>query len=301
MIETYQNTPKEINLLALVNDNGWSFSGDKVIHESCNAGVITYSEIFKANFDYTVTLNIESISGGYLEVRLGNDSEQFTTAGFKTLTLNSTTVNPKLALYSNANCVVQVLTIKQEETPEDIDEDKTDTIVYSLDAQKWTRYDNYYPDFGFSMFTTMYTFKDGVMYSHNDTENRNTFYGEEFKSRIEVPFSSPMVKTFQSLKIESNKLLITTTDGIQTSLGHVSDLIGQDFEQFTLDDGITTVTVYDKEGNFTANFLRDKNTDINFGDRLKGRYITVKLTTTDDQDFKLYKVIVKFAISTPNE
>lgn len=301
MIDTLQNTPKEINLLELVNDNGWSFNGDKAIHESCNAGTITYSEIFRATFDYTITLNLESISGGYLEVLLGDDSEQFTTAGFKTLTLNSTTINPKLALYSNANCVVQVLTIKKEQTPEDIDEDKTDTIVYSLDAQKWTRYDNYYPDFGFSMFTTMYTFKDGVMYSHNDTENRNTFYGEEFKSRIEVPFSSPMVKTFQSLKIESNKLLITTTDGIQTSLGHVSDLIGQDFEQFTLDDGITTVTVYDKEGNFTANFLRDKNTDINFGDRLKGRYITVKLTTTDDQDFKLYKVIVKFAISTPNE
>jgi len=173
-------------------------------------------------------------------------------------------------------------------------------MVYSFDAQKWTRYDNYYPDFAMSMFTNLYSFKNGQMYSHTDKVNKGNFYGTQFQSRIKFQEVQPKVVTYQGIKIECNKLLITTTDGIETSLGQVSDLIEQDFEMFNLNDGVTQVSVYDYEGNYRANFLRAKP-DLNFGDRLKGRYITIELTTKDDRDFNLYKVVVQYNISTPNE
>lgn len=301
--ETPQGQPILIDLRDLINDNGWSFVDGFAIHEKCNAGSIVYSEPFYANENYQISISVVSVGVGTLTVHLGNaTSANIATAGlYGNIILNSTTANPQLSVYSDTDAKIKVLTIKKQESLTDVADNKTETIVFQKDVGKWVRFDNYYPDFGFSLFTNLYTFKNGTMYSHSDKVNRNTFYGNEYKSRIKAHFVQPKVVTFQSLKIEANRLLVTQTDGIVTSLGQVSDLIAQDFEQFTLDDGTSTLTVYDCEGNYTAEFLRDKATDINFGDRLKGRYITVNLTTTDDQDFQLYKVVIKYNISTPNE
>jgi len=302
---TIQGVPLEIDFTTLINDNGWSFSGGFAIHESCNAGSIQYSETFLANADYRVSIQIESLTAGILRIDFGNtSSNNLTTTGFiDNIILNSTTANPKLSVYSDANAKIKVLTIKKEPVSTDLIPNNTDTIVFSKEVGKWIRYDNYHPDCGNSLFANLITYKDGVMSTHSDRVNRNTFYGNEYKSRIKAHFVQPKVVTFQNLKIEANRLIITETDGIETSLGQVSDLIAQDFEQFILDDGVTTLTVYDSEGNYTAEFLRDKvnGEGINFGDRLKGRYITVNLTTTDEQDFQLYKVSVKYSLSTPNE
>lgn len=301
-ITTLQNTPIEINLLNLVNDNGWSFSGGKAIHESCNEGSITYDLAFEANTDYEVSVLVESISGGILRIDFGDySSSDITVAGLVDLTVNSTTANPKISIYSNTNTVIKVLSIRKLPVDTDFDTTKTDTIVYSLDNAKWTRYENYYPDYGFSLFNKQLTFKGGKMYDHSDTNNRAKFYGVSYPCKINIPFQGANTRTFQSISIKSDKLLITTENGITTNLGQVSDLVAQDFNKFTLDDGVTVVEVYDKEGNFTANFLRDANTDIINGDRLKGNWITVELTTTDDNDFRLFKVVVKSQVSTPNE
>ena len=155
----------------------------------------------------------------------------------KQISVNSTTPNPRIVLTSDANTVVEVISVKDETVV-----DKTnsqDNIVYSFDAQKWTRYDNYYPDFGMSMFTNLYSFKDGQMYSHTEKVNKAKFYGQQFQSRIKFQEVQPKVVSYQGIKIECNKLLITTEDGITTSLGQVSDLIADDFEMFNLDDGVT--------------------------------------------------------------
>ena len=295
---TLQNTPIEIDLLALVNDNGWSFEANVAIHESCNEGTITLNQEFEEDLDYDISLVIESISGGVLEVGFGDATPiSYNTAGNKSLTLSSTTANPQLTLYSNANCRVKILTIKQQATADDLDPTKTDTIVYTETKiggvpSKWTSYLNCYPDTGFSLFTNLYTFKDGVMYSHTDRVNRNRFYGETYNSRVKLPFASNQVKTYTNLEIRANQLMITTEDGVETSLGHISDLIEDDFLRFNLTNGIDSVDVYDNEGIYAAKFLRAKPEIID-GERLKGNYITVELTTTDEKNFKLYRVIVK--------
>lgn len=293
-----QNIPLQINLLDFINDNGWTFSDSQLVHESCNIGTIYNKTIFEQNTPYTINIKILSISGGYLQLDFGSFSQQYTTAGLKEISVTSTTPNPRIILTSDANVIVQVISVKDEREVDNTE--SRDNIVYSFDAQKWTRYDNYYPDFGMSMFTNLYSFKDGQMYSHTDKVNKVNFYGDQFESRIRFQEVQPKVVTYQGVKIECNKLLITTEDGIETSLGQVSDLIEQDFEMFNLNDGVTQISVYDYEGNYRANFLRAKP-DLNFGDRLKGRYITIELTTKDDRDFNLYKVVVQYNISTPNE
>jgi hypothetical protein len=295
---TLQNTPIEIDLLALVNDNGWSFNANVAIHESCNAGTITLDSGFTANLSYDISIVIESISAGLLRVGLGNATPiDYTTAGDKSLTLISTTANTKLFLFSNANCRVRVLTVKQQATAADLSPNKTDTIVYTESKvenikSKWTSYLNCYPDTGFSLFTNLYTFKDGSMHSHTDRVNRNRIYGTTYNSRVKLPFSTDQAKTYTNLEIRSNELLITTVDGVETSLGHISDLLAEDFLRFSMADGISVVDVYDNEGIYAAKFLRDKANYLE-GERLKGSYITVELTTTDEKNFKLYRVIVK--------
>lgn len=300
---TIQGVPLQIDFRNLINDNGWSFSDGFAIHDNCNAGSIQYSQTFLPNTNYSVSIQIESVSAGTLRIDFGNaSSANLQVAGLiNNIVLNSSAANPKLSIFSDANAKIKVIAIKKQEQSSDLDANKTDTIVFSKEVGKWTRYDNYYPDCGSSLFTNLYTFKDGVMSAHIDGANRNRFNGNVYKSRVNAHFVQPKVVTFQSLKIETNQLMITQTDGVKTSLGQVSDLIAQDFERFTANDGITTLTVYDCEGNYTANFLRDKNTNINSGDRLKGRYITINLTTTDNQDFQLYKLVVKYNLSTPNE
>lgn len=298
---TLQNTPIEIDLLSLVNDNGWTLNGNTATHESCNDGTITYNEPFIANEVYDVSIQIVNISGGLLNIGLGNAVVSYTTAGFKQFTLTSTTATPYLSLYSNANCTVSILSIRKQEADYDISPTSTNTIVYSQENKKWVSFVNYNPDTGFSLFTNLYTFKDAVMYGHTDKVNRNKYYGAEYDSRVNLPFAGNGTKTFQSIAIHCNELLITTENGIKTSLGQVSDLVAKDFEQFILDDGVTTVSIYDREGVSTANFLRDSNTNILTGDRLKGRWTTIELTTTTEKDFKLFKVVLKSQVSTPAE
>jgi len=304
---TLQNTPIEIDLLALVNDNGWSFTGTELVHESCNFGTIVNKKLFLQTQPYDLTIKINSISGGYLEVGFGSFSQQYTTSGLKQISVTSTTANPQIRLTSNANTRVEVISIMNTSVVDNTD--STDNIVYFFHENfdnpnegrdRWERFDNYYPDFAMSMFTNLYSYKNGQMYSHTDKTNKNWFYGTQYESRIKAQFVQPQVVNYQSIKLECNELLITTEDGVVTSLGQVSDLIEQDFEMFSLDDGVNQVTVYDYEGNYRANFLKAKP-DLNFGDRLKGRYVTIEITTKDQRDFNLYKVVIQYNISTPNE
>jgi hypothetical protein len=88
--------------------------------------------------------------------------------------------------------------------------------------------------------------------------------------------------------------MVTTEDGIETSLGQISDLIASDFTKSTLVNGATTVTINSVEGVFSASFLRDKNSvgEILNGDVLKGNYLLLELQTTASTKLRLFSVAV---------
>jgi hypothetical protein len=89
-------------------------------------------------------------------------------------------------------------------------------------------------------------------------------------------------------------LMVTTEDGIETSLGQISDLIASDFTKSTLVNEATTVTINSVEGVFSASFLRDKNSvgEILNGDVLKGNYLLLELQTTTTTKLRLFSVAV---------
>lgn len=172
------------------------------------------------------------------------------------------------------------------------------TIAYNEDMNRWIFY-SFVPEYAFSMFTDMYSFKGGMMYLHrNQNVSRNNFYGTQYASTLKMVFNKDanITKRFQSIKLRANQLLVTTIDGIQTSLGQVSELIDQDFLEDTLSDGVSEVKLYTDEGVYEASFLNDKLSEGGLieGESLKGNYATLELTTTNNQELKLFTISVKY-------
>lgn len=294
---TLENTPIDISLVLQAPTTGWSFVNSIATHEICNAGSIYLNGVaITAGQTYEFTYKVSSISGGYIQPFMGTAAgTQRTSAGFFVETLTCTGTVPRFSFYSNANCVVEIFDIRN--TAVITTKKQQNNIVYSEPLNKWTSFYTYNPDCGFALFIDLYTYKNGNLYLHqNNSSSRNSFYGNSYDTIVNLPFNQQVsfVSTFESMSVQSNMLMITTSDGIETSLGQISDLIASDFTKSTLVDGGTTVTINSVEGVYSASFLRDKNsvgTLIN-GDVLKGNYLLLELQTTAATKLRLFSVAV---------
>lgn len=293
MFTTLQNTPITIDLTLQGNTTGWTVSGSNAIHEVCNAGsvkLINYP--ITAGLTYQISYRINSINSGNVQLSLGGISSLArTTVNYYTDTITAINTNP-LAFYSNANADISLVNVRI--TTEVFNPKSTETITWSEEINKWVGWRGYNPDLGYSLFANMFTHKNGALYRHSLLNTRNLFYGTQYPSILRFAGNAiqGQPKTFESLSYEANRLLITTTDGITTSLGQVSELNSVDFLHEVLDDGVTQINVYNVEGIYATGFLRDKNEDLLNGADLKGTYITVELTTTDTGILKLRNVLV---------
>jgi len=304
MFITIENTPISIDLTQQALSTGWTVTGSNAIHESCNTGImylIGYPLITGQTYVYSYQVN--SISGGNVQARLGSATgTAYTTTGFKTETIVAAGTNPVLSFYSNADCNIDLLTFQQQPVVNTVTKQRQ-TIVYSEKSNKWACFLSFTIDIGVALFTNLFLFKNGKMYKHeHGSGSRNNFFGVQYDSIIKFVANkdSTLIKTFNSIAIQSNQLLITTTDGITTSLGNVSDLEAEDFLKMELNDGINTIDVYDEEGMYAASFLRDKNSvgGLINGAVLKGNYLIVELVTTDSgNQLSLYSVSVNSSLS----
>ena len=285
--QTIQGIPVQINLVANARTRGWTISGNKAIHDSCNAGTIDLMDYgFIDGKTYNITFFIESISNGYVQVFIGDTGgEQYTTAGFKQEQIIASGDIPKITVYSDANCAILPLTVQDIATDDALKQ--KNSIAYNNREKKWTDYRTYVPDCGASMFTNTYTLKGGRLYAHrHGSESRNNFAGVQYKSIIKLPFNqaASAIKSFKSISVQSNQLMVIEEGGITTSLGQVSELTDVDWLKDTLSDGVQSVEVYSREGVYAASFLRDANDDLINGAPLKGNYLVVELQTTVDGD-----------------
>lgn len=301
--EAIAGIPLKIDLNAAGRSTGWSLDGTTAVHESCNAGYLKAVGLnIVDGISYTITFAVMSISGGLLRLDIGDtQSSNITTPGFKTVVLEASG-DLQLKFYSNANCVIELLSIRSNEV---ITSEKQDnTLAFSSQLGKWTSFYNFSPDSGESIFTNLYTFKDGVTYLHNPfNPSRANIYGNQYMPILKAVFNEApgVVKMFQSINMNSGTLMVTDADGIETSIGQVSSLDEQDFLQHVLTDGVSTINVYDKDGIYLARFLRDTTTGTLYdGDLLRGNYISVELVANNPSELKLINVSVKSVPSIMN-
>ena len=298
---TLENTPITIDLVAQSVTTGWTASGNTAVHEACNTGYIDLIPptglTITAGQTYSITFKVNSITGSgslYVQPFMGTTAgTQYSTTGFKTASLVAAGASPKARFLSNTDVVISIFTI-QLVLPVTTAKQQNN-IVYNEKTNKWSDFRTYQPDCGFGMFINLYTIKAGNLYLHQHaSSSSNNFYGNQYTSIINLPFNKNVANsnTFESVSIQSNMLLITTTDGITTSLAQISELIAEDFTKATLTDGATSVVINTAEGVYSAAFLRDKNIDIINGDVLKGNWMTIELVTTAATSLRLFSVCI---------
>jgi hypothetical protein len=103
------------------------------------------------------------------------------------------------------------------------------TVGYDTDNNVWnTRY-SYSPERIASLDDTLYTFQNGIMYVHDDTANRSTYYGVGYGSTVEVISNNnpSMVKAYESLSLEGTSAWAATA----TNTDQSTSILSTDFEE----------------------------------------------------------------------
>lgn len=278
-----ENSPIQVNLLTQANTTGWTVDGVNAIHDACNTGnlpLTTYPVI--GGNTYQVSYIVNSISGGNVQIQSpGSNGAARTTPALYVETITPTS-NGFVSFYSNANCSITAFNIIP------ITSASGTTIVFSPFTGpngKWSDFRSYYPDFGWSLYTRTIVGFQGQLYTFENGggANTNNFFGTQYQSSIKfVEAKNPdIVKDFEALNYQANMLLVSTIDGIQSSLGQISTLIDTDFIKQKLQDGALEVTLYQKDQVYSASFLNDENEDVVNGSQLRGNFLIVELITND--------------------
>jgi hypothetical protein len=153
----------------------------------------------------------------------------------------------------------------------------------------------FYPEWIICAEDVTYSWLNGEMYIHDNTNKHTNFYGVQHYPSIIIPFNDKAAfkKTFLSMGYQSNVLWTAENEGdILTSENQISKLKSFNF---------TNV-----EGEWTAAFMRDissKNNKLEGwynGDFLKGTAMQVKLTYYGSKAAFLYLPYIKWVISSPN-
>jgi hypothetical protein len=150
------------------------------------------------------------------------------------------------------------------------DTDPAVTLVFDLDFKCFSTFLSYHPEMMTVLGTLFISFKNGGLYTHDNFNQHNTFYGQISDSSITPVFNANPLdkKTFMSIGEVSSQ--IWDVPQIKTDLNSYgttkmeSNLVDDDFVEL--------------EGTYEAPVLRDVNSigGILEGDSMKGKYMTMK-------------------------
>lgn len=86
------------------------------------------------------------------------------------------------------------------------------TIAWSPTAQKWLTFYSFIPDMYANVQNRFFSFKDGQMWYHNKLSIRNSFYGDTYRSELElIARGNPSsVKFYKAMSLEGNANWKTT-------------------------------------------------------------------------------------------
>ena len=86
------------------------------------------------------------------------------------------------------------------------------TIAWSPAAQKWLTFYSFIPDLYANVQNRFFSFKDGQMWYHNKLSTRNSFYGDTYRSELElISKGNPSsIKFYKAMSLEGNANWKTT-------------------------------------------------------------------------------------------
>jgi|TARA_R100000353_G_scaffold146412_1_gene105113 hypothetical protein len=168
---------------------------------------------------------------------------------------------------------------KIEEVFTQVQSDAKQTLAWSDSLKRWVSRYSYLPEYYSTFKTGIVSFLNGDLYIHDDSTNKNYFYGSgnpTFVSYIENEMTS-QPKVFLTHSIEGdNKPDFTTFETVENHTMQ-SDLLSSDYNR--------------KEGTYYSELFgdtNDPNIEGSFGDKLlkgtklRGQYIKVGVTFRDN-------------------
>lgn len=173
------------------------------------------------------------------------------------------------------------------------DTDSPYTLMFDEDLNSFSTFLSYHPEMMTCLNTLLITFKDGILYTH-DNPIYNNFYNVQYDSNMTTLFNQNPLdkKTFLSLsQIGSN---IWACPEISTDINMYgnpmqSNLIESDFDNL--------------EGTYEAAILSDINSPggVYSGDSMKGKYMVIKFNNTETEELiKLNSLSLKYINSPLN-
>jgi len=189
------------------------------------------------------------------------------------------------------------------------------TLSFDERVDGWTSFKSFIPEAGLSINNKYYTFKNGDLYSHDNT-TRNTFYGTAYESSINVLLNdfSTVVKSFKTLNYEGsdsrkytyNGSIGATTIGAGTTLqvleksGYTPTQIsgltetetkGWYANSITTDQQTGSVRFFKEKENFKFNkILGDTTTSSNIDTKelsVQGLGVPASISTSGNDNFIL--------------
>lgn len=193
-----------INLLEDSRDNGWVISEGRAVHNGCNQG---YIELLGSDYTPGVpnvfTFIVSGRTSGTVNIRVG-DVDGIPRSADGTYPQTFTPEEGDMVrFWSDGNLTVEVLSIY----PVTAASNGT-TIGFDEKNNKWVSYYSYEPEFMVSALNRFFTSKNGQTWEHGVNEIRNSFYGQQYTSKIVfyVNLNPTEVKNYFSMRQKSNKV-----------------------------------------------------------------------------------------------
>jgi hypothetical protein len=201
-----------------------------------------------------------------------------------------TVPNGELSDYSD----VEEDYIDTADYPYDILDFKAKTLVFKVGPQRWMGSYSFPAEYFASIDTSLYSFKDGVLYKHNETTSYNNFYDATYRSKLAIVCNQDnVIKEFTNISIEASEAPEWLHIRSEYPFEQSSDLIDTDFA--------------DKEGIFYASFLRDRLSPAvtgtashkqMVGDRVRTQALLVLLQFNNSSQIYFRTATIGYNIST---
>lgn len=216
-------------------------------------GLTSISELYKAHF------YLNPLITKYNKVR-----DHVTTRGEAKI----------LGIYDQFN--EEFVTAMQESTGSMPDKTEPYTFGFNEFRNAYTSFYDYSPEWMCTAENLIISWKNGALYTHDNTTNYANFYGVQYKPSLTLLFNDiqPIKKRYNTITMLANKVWSPSVNGdISTNLGQSSSLQAADF-------------IF-KDDKIHAAFKRDASSTggLYNGNVLKGNWAKIKLQPTNGNEF----------------
>ncbi len=149
------------------------------------------------------------------------------------------------------------------------------TLIWDEEGNRFETFVSLFPEMMVTLGTTLCSFKDGILWTHDDYDHYNNFFGVHYPySNITPVFNKNevSVKTFETIEQLASQAWgcpeIVTSSNSYRKVKQISSLIASDFDEL--------------EGKYNTAFYCDANSigGLIDGGTLKGNLMSVKLQAT---------------------